>query len=79
MRRTTRSEMMYGPESINWTADDIRRVERAKKKFSLLVKLGPNNETFFTQSNNVDKLLDAAAKYSKEITADKLTLVINQK
>lgn len=77
MKKTTKNEIIYGAESINWTADDIRRVERAKKKFSLLIKLGSNNETFFAQSNNVCKLLDAAAKYSKEITADKLTLVIN--
>lgn len=69
---------MYGPDSINWSVNDIRRLKRAKKKFVLLINLGPNNETFFTQSNNVDKLLDAAAKYSKGITADKLTLVINQ-
>lgn len=69
---------MYGPDSINWSVNDIRRLKRAKKKFVLLINLGPNKDTFFAQSNNVDKLLDAAAKYSKEITADKLTLVINQ-
>ena len=77
MRRITRDELIYGPDSVNCSINDIRRLKRAKKKFVLLINLGPDNDNFFTQSNNVDKLLDAAVKYSKGITADKLTLVIN--